>query len=181
MKLVANAISISRTFLALSLLMLAPLSGVFYTVYIICGLSDIADGYIARKTNTTSKLGERLDSFSDIVMVFVVLIILFPILDIHVNYMICIGVVTVIRVISVIVVLLKYRTFGIIHTIANKVTGLLLFIYPLMLSFEWSDIIATILCIMGIVSASEELLIHIVSDELMLNRKSIIVLKREIR
>ncbi|MGN1221560.1 MAG: hypothetical protein ACI4TU_11565, partial [Candidatus Cryptobacteroides sp.] len=32
---------------------------VFWTLYLVCGLSDVPDGAIARRTRTSSRLGER--------------------------------------------------------------------------------------------------------------------------
>jgi CDP-diacylglycerol--glycerol-3-phosphate 3-phosphatidyltransferase len=38
---------------------------VFLTLYALCGLTDVADGIVARKTNTQSKTGARLDTIAD--------------------------------------------------------------------------------------------------------------------
>ena len=40
----------------------------------ICGLSDVLDGIIARKTNTASSFGARLDTIADFIFVTVLLI-----------------------------------------------------------------------------------------------------------
>ena len=44
-------------------------------------VSDDLDGYIARKTETASKLGEKLDSVADLIMVVVLTIVLYPIIN----------------------------------------------------------------------------------------------------
>jgi len=54
MKTIPNCISFSRIIFSLILVFIKPLSVAFYAIYIICGLSDIMDGFIARKTGTTS-------------------------------------------------------------------------------------------------------------------------------
>lgn len=48
MKSIANYISIARIFLALTLALTKPLSIAFFTIYLVCGISDFFDGYIAR-------------------------------------------------------------------------------------------------------------------------------------
>ena len=46
----ANAIAFARIIMAMALLFVEPLSKVFYGVYIACGISDVLDGYFARKS-----------------------------------------------------------------------------------------------------------------------------------
>lgn len=67
MKSIANYISISRILLVLTLIFIEPLSTTFYIIYFISGISDILDGFIARKYNVTSTLGEKLDSIADLI------------------------------------------------------------------------------------------------------------------
>ena len=81
LKSIPNWLSLSRIFLSLALLFLEPLSLSFYAMYIACGLSDMLDGFIARKTGTTSTLGAKIDSLADLVMAGVLLVILLPILN----------------------------------------------------------------------------------------------------
>ena len=58
----ANLITGSRIAAALLLLFATPLTGAFYALYLWCGVSDMVDGTIARRTHSESRLGERLDS-----------------------------------------------------------------------------------------------------------------------
>lgn len=78
MRIVPNCITLSRISLALMLLFLTPLSSAFLTIYLLCGLTDLIDGFIARKTGTTSSLGAKLDSAADTVLVGVSLFTLYP-------------------------------------------------------------------------------------------------------
>ena len=49
-------------------LLLCPVfSPAFYVFYIVAGVSDMLDGFVARKTDTVSKLGARLDTMADFV------------------------------------------------------------------------------------------------------------------
>lgn len=50
----------------------------FFVVYTMCCLSDVLDGYVARKTKTTSKCGEGLDSVADFVFIAILLVVFIP-------------------------------------------------------------------------------------------------------
>lgn len=173
MKSIANYISIARIFLALTLALAKPLSIAFFAIYLVCGISDVFDGYIARKTDTASKLGGKLDSIADLVMVVVLMIVLYPIINLTVQIIVWIVIIGIIRAVSVMVVFLKYKTFGILHTYGNKITGLVLFAFPLSLAFAQSDVLMCIICVIASISAVEEIFIHLSSNELRINKKSI--------
>ena len=176
-KSIANYISIARIFLALTLALAKPLSIAFFAIYLVCGISDVFDGYIARKTNTVSKLGEKLDSVADFIMLVVLTIVLYPIINPMVNptvqIIVWIVIIGVIRIVSMMVVFVKYKTFAILHTYWNKVTGFVLFALPLSLALAQLDAMIYLICVVASVSAIEELLIHLLSNELLVNKKSI--------
>ena len=56
----------------------------FYALYTVAGFSDMIDGAVARKTDTVSELGSKLDTIADIVFVAVCLVKLLPVLDVPV-------------------------------------------------------------------------------------------------
>lgn len=173
MKSIANYISMARIFLALTLAFVKPLSIAFFAIYLVCGFSDVFDGYIARKTDTASKLGEKLDSVADLIMVVVLMIVLYPIIDLTVQIIVWIVIIGIIRAVSMMVVFVKYKTFEILHTYGNKITGLVLFAFPLSLAFVQSDVLMYIICVVASISSIEELFIHLSSNELRTNKKSI--------
>lgn len=173
MKSIANYISIGRLFIALTLASTKPLSIEFFAIYVLCGISDVLDGYIARKTHTTSKLGEKLDSFADLIMIVVLMIVLYPMVNLTVPIIVWIVIIGIIRAVSTMVVFVKHNTFGILHTYGNKITGLVLFTFPLLLPFAQSDVLIYIICVVASISAIEELLIHLSSKDLRINKNSI--------
>lgn len=174
-KSIANYISITRIFLALSLLLTKPLSISFIAIYLFCEISDVFDGYVARKTYTTSKLGEKLDSATDLVMDMVLIIILYPIINPTFPIIVWILIIAIIRAVSMIVVFAKYKTFGMLHTYGNKFTGLVLFVFPLLFAFVKSDVLIYIICVIASISAIEELFIDLLSNEFQANKKSIFI------
>ena len=66
MKHLPNSLSLLRMVGAVALL-LSDVSGVLFGVlYIVCGISDIADGWLARKLKCATRTGALLDSLADI-------------------------------------------------------------------------------------------------------------------
>lgn len=173
MKAIPNYISFSRIILSLILIFVEPLSLAFYAIYIICGLSDIIDGFIARKTGTTSKFGAKLDSIADMIMAAVLLILLYPILNLSTKIVIWIILIGIIRAASIAVAFKKYKTFASIHTYANKITGIVLFIFPILLPYIDLTALIYIICIVASISAIEELILQSTSSQLELDKKSI--------
>lgn len=62
----ANLITVIRILCSVALLFCAALSPWFYALYIIGGVSDMVDGWVARKTNTVSEFGSKLDTVAGI-------------------------------------------------------------------------------------------------------------------
>ena len=61
-KYIPNIITAVRILGTLFLLWAKLPSLYFFVIYSICGFSDVLDGWLARKTKTTSEFGARLDS-----------------------------------------------------------------------------------------------------------------------
>lgn len=89
------------------------------------------DGTAARKTGTVSEFGSKLDTIADFILVAACLIKLIPVLDIPIWLMIWITVIALIKVINIISGFVMRKEFVAVHTMMNKVTGILLFILPL--------------------------------------------------
>ena len=61
----ANIITGIRILGSILLTFIPVFSIPFYALYLICGLSDMADGIVARKTNSASAFGGGLDTAAD--------------------------------------------------------------------------------------------------------------------
>lgn len=152
----ANIITIIRILCSIAILFCNVFSPAFYTLYIIAGVSDMVDGYVARKTNSVSELGARLDTIADFVFVVVCLIKLLPVLTIPSWLWIWIGIIAFIKIINVISGFVVQKKFVAIHSIANKITGLLLFVFPLTVSFIELKYSAFFVCIFATFAAIQE-------------------------
>ena len=78
----ANVITGLRILVSAVLMFCTVFSPIFYMLYLIAGLSDMADGIIARKTISVSEFGSRFDGVADFVFVAVCLIKILPVMDI---------------------------------------------------------------------------------------------------
>jgi CDP-diacylglycerol--glycerol-3-phosphate 3-phosphatidyltransferase len=128
MKHLPNILSSLRIVGSVALLV-SNVSGILFGVlYIVCGISDIADGWLARKLDCATKTGALLDSLADICFVICCALRLIPILVFPIWLLIWAGVIVVIKIINQVSVLVMYGRYCFLHTLANKVTGVLLFL-----------------------------------------------------
>ena len=156
MKNIANYISISRIIMAMVLLLSKTFSKTFYIIYIYCGLSDILDGFLARKYKIISKFGAKIDSVADMLFVGVSLLKILPVIEISIGIYIWIIIIVLIKVFNIILGYIYYKRLTLLHTIANKITGLALFAVPLMMNFIDIKILEILICGVATFSAIQE-------------------------
>ena len=156
MKNIANYISISRIIMAIVLLLPKTFSKTFYIIYIYCGLSDILDGFLARKYKITSKFGAKIDSVADMLFVGVSLLKILPVIEISIGIYIWIIIIVLIKVFNIILGYIYYKHLTLLHTIGNKITGLVLFVIPLMMNFIHIKILEILICSVATFSAIQE-------------------------
>ena len=152
----ANLITGSRIVLSVALLFCPALSPVFFVLYIAAGISDMIDGAVARKTGTVSAFGARLDTVADIVLVAVCLFKLLPVLDVPVWLCIWIAVIAMIKAANIAVGYLRQKRLISVHSVLNKLTGGLLFAFPLTLAFIDVRYGAAVVCAVATVAAVHE-------------------------
>ncbi len=156
MKHLPNVISALRFLGAVCLLFFGVESCAFWVIYFVCGLSDMADGYLARKLGCESKTGALLDSLADLVFVVCCCFKLIPAVAFPKWLWIWGGVIVVIKVINQISALVMYRRCVFPHTVANKVTGVLLFVGAPMTVFLESIVPMVIIAIVATFAAVQE-------------------------
>ena len=86
------------------------------------------DGWLARKLQAESKTGSVLDSIADLSFVACCAIQLLPILSIPPLLWIWAGIIVIIKIVNQIIALTRIKQLCLPHTIANKLTGFLLFL-----------------------------------------------------
>ena len=151
MKQIPNILSASRIVLCLPLLLVDAMTVPFWILYLIAGLTDILDGFLARRWGVESKFGARLDSWADFIFVLSVGYKLFPWLKLPTALWMMIGFIAMVKIVNawssesrqtcldgrvvtgkgkanaISAYVVKHR-IQFLHTKANKLTGFLLFI-----------------------------------------------------
>ena len=156
MKYIANYISISRIIISIILLIPETFSITFYIMYIYCGISDMLDGYIARKSKSESNIGAKLDSISDIIFTFVAMINILPKLDLINGLIIWVVLIIFIKIVTVVYSYVYYKRIVLPHTIVNKITGFILFVAPFIIFNTDSIILEIIICSIATFAAVQE-------------------------
>ena len=152
----ANTISLFRIAAGIVLLFCPAFSPAFYVFYIAAGLSDMLDRFVARKTDTVSKLGAKLDTIADFVLVVVCLIKLLPVLSIPAWLYAWIGIIALIKGVNIIFGFVVQRKFVAIHSVMNKATGALLFLLPLTIPAVLLKYSAVVVCAAATFAATQE-------------------------
>ncbi len=155
-KQIANIITSCRILFSICLLFCPAFSGGFYCIYLLCGFTDMVDGTIARKTNAVSEFGEKFDTASDFIFFAVALIKLLPVIHIPKWIWVWIVVIAIIKIFSVILGFIYKKKLISMHTVMNKITGLLLFLLPLTLQFVEIKYSLIAVCMVATISAIQE-------------------------
>lgn len=82
MKRIPDMITCLRMAAALCFLFVKPLSGAFFCLYGAAGLSDILDGWLARRLKTADRRGAVLDSIADLMVAVALTVVLVPVLPV---------------------------------------------------------------------------------------------------
>ena len=114
------------------------------------------DGTVARKTCTVSEFGSRLDTIADIVFVAACLIKVRPVLDVPLWLCIWIAVIAFIKAANIAAGYIRRREFISVHSVMNKATGGLLFVFPLTLAFMDLRYSAAAVCALATAAAIQE-------------------------
>lgn len=152
----ANYITASRMLFALLLLFFSAHSVWFLVLYLLCGLTDMIDGIVARKTDSVTAFGAKLDTVADFVFLLTACVKLLPIMKIPAWIWFWIGVITVIKLCSEILGFLLRGRLAVEHTIMNKLTGGLLFLHPLTLSHIELQYSGAFVCVFATIAAVQE-------------------------
>ena len=155
-KNVANILTGFRILGSVLLLLFPVFSEVFYSIYLLCGFSDMIDGTIARKTNSTSELGAKIDTVADLVFVTVSLIKILPTINIPKWLWIWCVLIAIIKIANIILGYACKKQFVSLHTMMNKVTGFLLFLLPLTMSLVNLNHSLIVVCCFATFSAVQE-------------------------
>lgn len=176
MRLIPNALSCLRIALSAALPFLTRHPLLFAAVYLICGLSDAFDGYIARRMHAESRLGARLDSLGDLVFFIASLYVLWPLLYRAGFALVCVIAIAAVRTGNIALTRCKFHIWSAMHTIGNKIAGGMIFLaLPACVLLERMPLwIAIPVCVTALLSALEETAILFRFDRYDADRRSLL-------
>jgi len=128
----------------------------FWILYGFSGATDIADGYVARKTRSESRGGAMLDSIADLVFVVVCLVKILPEMRIERWIWLWLAVIVVLKLANIAYGLVFKHRLIMPHTFANKLTGGLLFLLPMAIQWIPVTVPAIIVCSVATFAAVQE-------------------------
>ena len=171
----ADIITSLRIAGTISLLFIRPLSLGFFFIYAFTGLTDVFDGFIARRIKAADNFGARLDSIADLLFYTLILIRLLPVLltELPNKIWYAVAVILCIRISAYITAAVKYRMFSSLHTYLNKATGIAVFLIPFSLATDYAVLFCFAVCAVAAASSLEELVIHIFRKNYSPNVKSV--------
>ena len=162
-KYIPNILTALRMLGAVLLLLTEPLTLPFYLLHIFCGLTDALDGAFARALHASSRLGAQMDSIADLMFYGVMMGKLMPTLLERMPSSVwwLVGAAVFIRLCAYGVAAVTQHRFSALHTILNKLTGLLVFLVPGMLAMPAAVPLCHGVAAMALISSAHELWLHI--------------------
>lgn len=159
-----NCLTLLRMAGSVVLCLVPVFSAGFYGVYLLCGVTDMLDGALARRLHAESRTGEVLDSLADVFFVLVCLVRILPQLRFPGWLWAWVGLIALIKLLTLAVGAFRDHRFAFLHTKANKLTGLLLFLFPLTLPWLGIVVPGAALCCLATFAAVQELARTIMSN-----------------
>lgn len=114
------------------------------------------DGTVARTTNSTGEFGAKIDTLADIFFTAASSVKLLPIFRIPLWLLRWIILIAIIKLGNIIKGYILRKRFISMHTIMNKITGSLLFLSPLTVSFVELKYSSIVMCSIATFSAIQE-------------------------
>ena len=155
-KHIANIITGIRIVGSILLLFFPVPSPKFTLIYLLCGFTDMIDGTAARLTDSTSRFGAKMDTVADFLFLTVSFLKWMPVITLPRWLWLWILLIAAIKAGNLLCGYFYKEKEIFPHTFLNKMTGLLLFLFPLtrhVIPIAWGG---TVICIAATFSAIQE-------------------------
>jgi phosphatidylglycerophosphate synthase len=157
---VADILTFLRIICALLILIFPAFSKWYYLFYLFGGITDAVDGVVARRLGNATAWGAKFDTVADIFFVIAVVIKTIDALVIPLWLLIWIGIIAIIKAVGVIIGFIRHHRFATVHTILNKVCGIIVFIPPLFIggNYAWQAkaLVVIFACVIASIAAVQE-------------------------
>lgn len=134
----ANILTSVRIICALSILIVPISSKWFCLFYLLGGITDAVDGVAARNSGNATDFGAKFDTIADAFFVLAVIIRIICSAAAWLWLMIWICFTAIIKVVNIIIGFIKYHHFIAVHSVLNKICGIIVFIIPLFIGGEFA-------------------------------------------
>ena len=128
----------------------------FWVLYVIAGMTDMLDGFLARQWGVETKFGARLDSLADFMFVLAVGYKLFPWLKLPAALWMMMGLIAMVKIVNAISAYVIKHRIEFLHTKANKLTGFLLFIGVMTIGQSYFVPVAWVIACIALFAAIQE-------------------------
>ncbi len=154
-KQLANIITSSRIAAGIVLFFFSSVTGLFLGIYVYCGVTDLIDGPIARKMNTSSNTGALLDTVGDVLtyLALVKILLVASLIPMWAIIWFVIGVLGILA--SGFVSRKRFGKFSIIHSLFGKLMGFFAFTLPFAVFSGIETICYIAICTSATISAFE--------------------------
>ena len=154
-KHIANILSLSRVVGAVVLFSMKSISKSFLVIYVLCGFTDLIDGPIARKTNSSSELGATLDTIGDVLTYLALTKILIKQKEVPIWILIWIISAGILFGLCTFVSKKRFNKFYLPHTYLGKIFGGSVFVLPIMMQFMPGYVWMAVICSIATINAIE--------------------------
>lgn len=128
MKYIPNILTTFRILTSLLIVMVSD--KYFFPLYFFAGITDILDGWIARKMNWMSRFGILLNSLADLLFFIVVVLKIILTIKLPTFLLWTTLVIMLVRCITYLIGYFRFHQFASLHTYLNKLTELPFFYSP---------------------------------------------------
>lgn len=159
-KHIANVVSFSRVIGAVILFCQKEFSALFLVVYTLCGVTDLIDGPIARKTNSTSTIGATLDTVGDVATYLALTKILTTKKMVPLWIFIWILSAGIMFGVAAVISKVRFKKLYLPHTYLGKLFGGAVFVLPIMIQFMPKEIWMSAICTIATIHVFELIFIQ---------------------
>lgn len=155
----ANMVSGLRIVCGLLLLCFPAFSGFFFLFYLLGGVSDAVDGAIARRLHQVTEFGSKLDTAADFIFAMAALIKILSVVVVPAWLIIWVVVIALLKVINVVRGYMMFQEFVAVHSLTNKICGVMVFCIPLYITCVPEQIAALLVlvtCLVATFAAIQE-------------------------
>lgn len=150
-----------------SILLVTPVYTIrFYLLYLISGITDVLDGQLARRFHVASKFGASLDNIADYSLILCTLVKVLPVLKMKIWSFVWGVCMLAAHVSSSIIAFIKYKRIIVLHTLANKLLGAVVYVVPLLAGFCDHTLLISAVCVFMCFSVPEEIYLLLTSKKL---------------